>query len=847
MKINELDLKGYGSFSNKEKAVFTINTLNLPTSWDYIYQNRNILLRVDQFGIALAQAFPPSDIMMCMRDRSQKYSVWHTWFMSEDFEKGAFTNFFRPLPGEKNPAKEPDRVEITFKPSHAEYLIENEGLRVETTIFVPSVEPAVCQNIRITNLKNKKIKLKALPVLRPACMRIDMAPWDKPEWYLRTGLFKDEDRGAGFHIHMTSPTCDISSRRGAVLWSSKENLTGAEVSLEKFVGQGSFDNPESVNKESLELTMEDAQAWMDYGETNNIFAYPPACALMYEYELQPGESKEINQVFSWLKLEEKGTMPGIEVARELSIYLDSTVCKKEIQKQDNMFSEFASIRKVQTPDEVLNQYVNEWLPLQLDWVCSLDRGHPSGMRGGRDCANDFTAMLPLDTGWTRQIILTQLSCQRGDGWCPRHFSSKGHAGKERDTRNPLDAGAWVIEMVYEYLCHTKDFAILDEKLPWLNEDASKRDTVLEHLIRALEFFIKDENLGEHGIIKIGEGEWLDTVNNAGSKGRGEGVMLTNQVIMCIVWMKGIVTKPGNAGKLDENKTRQLVQEYDRKVKSITENLNKYAYNKEGYYNGFFNDDGHWLFSPEDPDGVKRIYGPASWWSLASGAAIPDKVESCLKQLDFLKCDAGYRLDWPPFIYGTVDHVGRMASGDSPAGRAEHGNAYNQGSHGFLGRGLAAAGKGDLLYQSIIYLLPYDQEVHPVEAVMNPPYAVLNVWEEIPRFMNRGKNTFLTGSIGYGLRMVYDWMLGIQPTLDGLAIDPCLPADFHTTNAEFIYLGKPVKLEIYNPNGNQAGVRSLELNGMQITRSEQDPFSKRIKFVIDDHMLREEGNIIIAEI
>lgn len=847
MKIDELDLKGYGRFSTNENAVFTIDTLNLPTSWDYIYQNRKILLKVDQFGVALAQAFPPSDIIMCMRDRFQKYSVWHTWFMSEDFKDGAFTNFYRPVQNAKDPSKEPDKIEIKFKPSHAEYLIENEGIRVETTIFVPSDKPAVCQNVKITNLKNKKIKLKALPVIRPACMRIDMAPWDKPEWYLRTGLFKEEGTGVGFHIHMTSPTCDIASRRGAVLWSSSENVVGAEVSFEKFVGQGSFDNPESVHKESLSLSKEDAQNWMNYSDKNNLFAYPPACALMYEYELLPGESKEINQTFSWLPLDELGNMPGIEATKELVNYLDKTVCNQEIEKLDEKFDQLMSIRKIETPDETLNHYVNGWLPLQLDWVCSLDRGHPSGMRGGRDCANDFTAMLPLNNEWTKQIILTQLSCQRMDGWCPRHFSAKGHAGKERDYRQPFDAGAWVIEMAYEYLCHTKDFAILEEQIPWLNEDASNTDTVLEHLLRALDFYIKDENLGEHGIIKLGEGEWLDTVNKAGLKGRGEGVMLTNQVIMCTIWIKEIMNQLYAKKKLEEHKYLQLVLEYDKKVRSITDNLNKYAYNEEGYYNGFFNDDGHWLFSPKDPDGVKRVYGPASWWSLISGAAYPDKIDSCLKQLDFLKCDAGYRLNWPPFVYGTIDNVGRMASGDSPAGRAEHGNAYNQGSHGFLGRSLATVGKGDLLYQSIIYLLPYDQGVHPVEQAMNPPYAVLNVWEEIPGFKNRGKNTFLTGSIAYGLRMVYDWMLGIQPTLDGIAIDPCLPTHFKTTKAEFIYQGKSMKLEILNKSGKCCGVQSLMLNGKLIKRSEQDPFSKRMKFVIDDNLLLEEENVIIAEL
>ena len=844
MKLSELNLSGYGKFEDDQKAAFTIKTLNLPTSWDYIYQNRSILLRVDQFGMSFAQAFPPSDIVMFMRDRFQKFSMWNTWLMSDEFENGAFTNFFRPTPGIQNPSKEPDAAEISFNPSHASYIIENEGIKVETIIFLPRNRPTICQNVRITNLKDHAIKIKALPVLRPACQRIDMAPWDKPEWYLRTGFFKDTETGVGFHIHMTSPTCDIQSRRAAVLWSEQENLSSAEVSYEKFVGQGTFDNPEAVNKGKLELTPKDALLWKEYGEKNQLFAYPPVCALMYDYELAPGETKGFNQCFSWLETEADGCLPALEKARETAVFLNEETCSREILKIDTDFEKMFSVRKIKTEDEALNSYTNEWLPLQLDWVCSLDRGHPSGMRGGRDCANDFTALIPINSKWSREIILTELSCQRKDGWCPRHFSAKGHSGKERDHRQPLDAGAWVIEMVYEYLCHTKDFGVLEEKIPWLNEDAKETDTVLEHLIRALDFYIRDDHLGEHGLIKMGEGEWLDTVNHAGQRGRGEGIMLTNQVVMNIEWMRQIIQTLCAKKVFDAEKGKNLLKEYANKKRSISNNLIKYALNSEGYFNGFFNDDGYWLFSPNDPDGVKRVYGPASWWSIASGVAVPEHVESCLRTLDFLKCDAGYRLDWPQFKFGTIPNVGRMASGDSPPGRAEHGNAYNQGSHGFLGRALATAGKGDLLYQSIIYLLPYDQEVHPVEMVMTPPYAVLNVWEEIPRFMNRGKNTFLTGSIAYGLRMVYDWLFGIQPTLEGLAIDPCIPSKFKNPKAEFMYKGKKITLEIKNPNGNQGGVKSLCLNGNYITKTIKDPFSKREKYIIDDCLLNDDSNVIV---
>ena len=167
-------------------------------------------------------------------------------------------------------------------------------------------------------------------------------------------------------------------------------------------------------------------------------------------------------------------------------------------------------------------------------------------------------------------------------------------------------------------------------------------------------------------------------------------------------------------------------------------LRKHAFNKSGYFNSVFNDDGKWLFSDKDPDGEKRVYGPANWFSISSGVAVPDLVETVLKQLDFLKCEDGYRLIHPPLGRKPVQNVGRGGSGDQLPGLFENGNVYNQGSHGFLGRALAVAGKGNLLYEILQYLLPYDQQKHPTLTVKTPPYAVVNCWMNAPGFQTTGR-------------------------------------------------------------------------------------------------------------
>lgn len=843
MHLTDLDLRGYGRFSANHKAGFVITTPNLPTPWDYIYQNRAMLLRVDQHGIAYAQSFPPNDIVMFLRDRFQKSSVWMTWFQSPEFTTGPFTNFFGPTPGIADPAAAPARFEVTFTPSRAVYEIEHEGLRVKTEVFLPMDGPTICQTVSVTNLRPKPLPLTAIPVLRHACQWADMAAWDKPEWYLRTAFFKDTDVGAGFSIHVTSPVCDVSRRRAAVFWAGLEGLTGAEVSYDAFIGHGTFENPEAVVRGRLELELAEARPWGEYDDRNQMFSFSPICALQYGLELAPGETRRLRQVFSWLTMPADGLLPDLTTARCPAIYLSEPTYRDEVQGVARQYDELMSVRQVTTPDMALNHYANEWLPVQLDWVCSLDRGWPSKMRGGRDAANDYTAMAALRPAWTRDLILTELSCQRPDGWVPRHFSAKGHAGPERDTRGHCDAGVWVLEMVHEYLCHSKDFDLLFESIPWLDQPAGEQDTVLEHALRAVDFFISEDNIGEHGLVKLREGEWLDTVNRAGLRGRGEGVMITAQVIMSLVQMQQLIGLLAERGRFPRDRAQALLDLYEQRRHAFADNLRRHAWNAEGYFNGFFNDDGHWLFSPKDPDGARRVYGAANWWAIIAGVAVPDLVDSCLKEMEFLRCDMGYRLNWPPFIYGPIPNVGRMASGDSPAGRSEHGNPYNQGSHGFLGRALAVAGQGDLLREVLTCLLPYDQQRHPVDQVRTPPYALVNVWQNVPRFRNRALMTFLTGSTAYAIRMIYDWLCGIRPTLDGLVVDPCLPRDFHDVSASFRYLDRTVHVNIRNPDGRQAGVKSMTVNGVAGTRTETDPFSRRTVFVADDAMFTGETNRI----
>src|SRR5207245_4921397 len=100
-----------------------------------------------------------------------------------------------------------------------------------------------------------------------------------------------------------------------------------------------------------------------------------------------------------------------------------------------------------------------------------------------------------------------------------------------------DDRVWLPYAVSHYLETTEDRAVLDEKIPWLEEaplkdprqeayfeptESVEQATLFEHCARALD---RSLDMGSHGLPLIGAGDWNDGMNRVGHEGRGESVWL----------------------------------------------------------------------------------------------------------------------------------------------------------------------------------------------------------------------------------------------------------------------------------------------------------------------------------
>lgn len=816
-------------------AGFHISTPNLPVPWEYIYQNRDVLLKLDQYGPVYSQEKPPSGIHIFKRGTNDKFSPWLVWFVSPEINNGApFTNFYRPMADATDPSAVPDEFSVEFLPYKAVYRIRVGTLVIETVFFLPVKGCEIVMECSFTNQGKRPIVVKVVPALMPHVNQAVMAPWDKPEWYLKTSISKMNQ--TVFYTQLLSSDSNASARRTAILRTNSEALQAVEISLERFSGSGTFTCPQEVFTESLSQNIPTKDNYGAWEKESTIYGYPPVYAAEYKYELAEKQTKTLTQIVSIPSQNGSPWLPPKQEVNAAARFFDKEVLQAELAASKSKTDALFKYSRIDTEDEQFDQYVNYWLPLQMEWVASLDRGWPTGMRGTRDSAQDYTALLFTgDFKSCRQVLLAMLECQRSDGWFPRQYSASGRHGKH-DLREYVDGGAFVLEYAWQYLAHTGDFSIVKQALPWLDKD--EENTVLEHLLQAMDYYIAPENLGKHGLCKLRGGDWLDALNRAGVEGRGETVMVTAQVVACLQYMANLLEYLG------EEKKKAI--EYKKQSEKLKENIRACALNAEGFFRGTFTDGDAWVFSEKDPDGVSRPYGPSNWYAIIAGVTVGEEAKQVLEKVAAaLKGPCGYRLYAPPMgEFGEVPYTGRAGSGDAPAYQGENGNVYNHGSQGFLARAMAAVSEGDALYDALLWLMPYDQEKHPLSQSMAAPYAITNCWQETPAFFGRALMTFLTGSVAMAERGVYEWMIGICPQLGGLCLAPTLPERFETIKTSFQFRGKKILLEIENNNGKIKQESKLSLNGKYISSHRENMFTKKDTFFIAEKELELENQIKI---
>ena len=756
-------VKSYGYF-NENLGGFTLTEFPKVGNYEYIYKNDEILVKVDQYGIQTCQINPPVGVALVKRERREINSPIRVYF---SFNGKIYHNF------DGFSAKQ---TEILFTPEKATYLFNFGDISVKTELLTPVKGMRFIMHLSFINNTEKEMDVSVLSVVYPYVNELMMAPWDKPEWYTNTKFDKVNN------AFLTTRYSVAGKKEERRYFSFTSNLTANdyELSLERLT--------EATNNFAY---IPEQFSGLTQGE---VYAFEQCMASRSLFKLAGKDVYSFTNVFATSVSEEK-VLETIEVSK--AYFLQEKILEEE-KALSEKYEKLFAVRTVNTPDKIFNCFINGFLPLELDWVSALDRGWPTGMRGVRDASNDFQGYLAYDIEQCKGIIGNIFSKQRSDGWYPRQVPF-GDSDKF-DLRHFVDSACFFTEFVYDYLAYSGDYAVLEKTYGYYDSDLV--ESGLTHLVKGMEYLMAPENTGEHGLTKSRGGDWLDCLNSAGIKGRGETVMVSCQLVMCLKYLAQILEKLGY-------KDTEKYRAYAEKLKDT---INKVSYNKEGFYNGVFTDNGVWIFSDNDPDGEKRVYAPTNSYAIISGVA-EGKEDGIIQHLETLATNSGYQLYSEPFGAKYVDGIGKMGTGDFQPYFSENASVYNHGSQFFYVRALAEVGDYEKLYKVLNFAMPFNEHNHKERDICAAPYAITNCYHLVPSFRGRAGFSFLTGSVAMLERSVYNWMFGVRFTLDGMQIKPCIPKEYVNSEIALEYMAQKVTVK-YNGYGNK--ILSAKVNGSVTT-------------------------------
>jgi cellobiose phosphorylase len=77
-----------------------------------------------------------------------------------------------------------------------------------------------------------------------------------------------------------------------------------------------------------------------------------------------------------------------------------------------------------------------------------------------------------------------------------------------------------------------------------------------------------------------------------------------------------------------------------------------------------------------------------------------------------------------------------------------------------------------------------------------------------------KNSWLTGTAAWNFYTITQYILGIRPELNGLAVDPCIPAEWDGFDVTRKFRGSTYNISVKNPEHVSKGVAKITVDGRE---------------------------------
>ena len=600
-------------------------------------------------------------------------------------------------------------------------------------------------------------------------------------------------------------------------YTVNSDIDGYDCDRESFFGlYNGFDHPDVVFENASKNSRADG--------------WSPIASHSLKITLAPGEEKALVFVLGYVengtnKWNADGSMNKSKAYEMIQQMNTVEKADKALAELKEMWDELLSKYTVDTPDEKVNRMVNIWNQYQCMVTFNMSRsasyfesGIGRGM-GFRDSNQDLLGFVHQVPERARERLIDLASTQFEDGGCYHQYQPLTKKGNDAVGGDFSDDPLWMILSTVAYIKETGDFGILDEQVPYDNNEALAKP-MFDHLHRS--FYRVVNNVGPHGLPLAMRADWNDCIN-----------------LSCFSDTPGESFQTWTSPKYGEDKYSKVAESLfvatlftytapkyielckfignDTEAANAQAELDKMVANIKA--NGW---DGDWFLRAYDDFGKKmgskeceegKIFiepqGFGIMSDIGSEEGWPAKI---LDAVDAnLGCKYGLCLNAPAYSKYYIEY-GEIST--YPQGYKENGSVFCH-NNAWMIAAAAYAGQGDRAFDWYSRIAPaFIEDISDTHRTEPYVYGQMIAGTGASR-IGEGKNSWLTGTAAWNFVAISQYILGIQPEFNGLSINPSIPSAWDGFKASRKFRGDIFDIEIQNPDHVCKGVKSVEVDGNAI--------------------------------
>ena len=709
-----------------------------------------------------------------------------------------------------NPGWQPTKTELdSYECRHgigySKFTGAKNGIEAALTTFVPIGDPVELTKVTLTNKGNAKKDITLFSYVEWCLWNAD----DDMKNYQRNLSIGEVEVVDSTIYHKT----EYRERRNHyAVYSVNTKIDGFETSRDEF--RGAYNGP-------------DKPAAVIEGKLHNTIAsgWYPIASHQINVSLEAGESKTFVFALGYVENAEddKWEAPGIINKKKANALLAKYQTTEDFDKAfaalNTYWNDLLSKFHIESKDEHVNRMVNIWNQYQCMVTFNMSRsasyyetGIGRGM-GFRDSCQDLLGFVHLIPDRARERIIDIASTQFQDGSAYHQYQPLTKKGNSDIGSGFNDDPLWLIAGTSAYIRETGDTSILKEMVPYDN-DMSVATTLMEHLKRSFDYIVNHK--GPHDLPLIGRADWNDCLNlNCFSEHPGESFQCfgpSEGPVAESVFIAGMFVKYGREyADLcmlmgDNAEADRVLAEVDKMVKAIE---------KDGW-------DGDWFVRAYDAYSHKvgskecdegQIYIEPQGMCVMAGVGIEDgKAKKALDSVkEKLDTKYGVMILQPAYTRYHLE-LGEITS--YPPGYKENAGIFCH-NNPWISIAETCIGRGDRAFEVYKKTCPsYIENISEIHRTEPYVYSQMVAGADA-KFHGEAKNSWLTGTAAWTFTNISQYILGIYPTLEGLSVNPCIPAEFGDFNITRVYRGVTYNIEIKNPNKVQKGVASLTVDGVEV--------------------------------